>query len=389
MVRAHIPSARPQYWLKNCCKRPGESGARWLICLAACAALAVAGCSGGTATKPPPSAVPGPYTVRGNEILGPDGKPFVPYGITIPGLSEPDWQPDVASDVAQIEATARFWHGNTVRLQVAPTDLLDTYPYNKPYLAAIRKEVAAAQDNGLDVILSAQYENTTNLPMPDASTARFWQLIAPRYKGDPGVWFDLFNEPAFVPGPANQQLVWRIWQYGGYGYVGMQHLVKVIRATGARNVILAEGLEKALTLSGLPAHLLTGGNIAYAVHPYFNGTYWSKPQAWEANWGNLTGTVPVVADEWGEFEHAGGECVHKAPTLVPAFLRYLSGHHVGLIAWALVPGVLIRGSNLYDPTAFPPGVTTWKCEATDPGQEAQGPGQVVRAYFAAHSAPVS
>jgi endoglucanase len=361
---------------------------RALICLAACAALALAGCSGGTGAQRPAVALPGPYTVRGNQILGSNGKPFVPYGITIPGLSEPDWQPNVASNEAQIEATARFWHGNTVRLQVAPADLLDSYPYNKPYLAAIQQEVATAQQNGLDVILSAQYQNTTNLPMPDASTARFWQLIAPRYKGDPGVWFDLFNEPAFVPGPTDQQLVWRIWQYGGYGYVGMQHLVKVIRATGARNVILAEGLEKAKTLSGLPAHLLTGGNVGYAVHPYFTGTYWSKPQAWEANWGSLTGIVPVVADEWGEFENAGGECVHKARTLVPAFLSYLVGHHVGLIAWALVPGVLIRGTNLDDPTAFNRGVP-WECQSADPGPQAQGPGQVVRAYFAAHSAPVS
>jgi endoglucanase len=349
-----------------------------------CAALALAGCSSGT----PAPHLPGPYTVRGNEILGSDGKPFMPYGITIPGLSEPDWQSYVAANDAQIEATARFWHGNTVRLQVAPVDLLDTSPYNKPYLAAIQKEIATAQDSGLDVILSAQYQNTTNAPMPDASTARFWQLIAPRYKGDPGVWFDLFNEPAFVPGATNQQLVWHIWQYGGYGFVGMQHLVKLIRATGAQNIILAEGLNKAKTLSGLPSHMLTGGNIAYAVHPYFTGSYWSKPKAWEANWGKLTGTVPVVADEWGEFENAGGECVHKAPKLVPAFLKYLYGHHVGLIAWALVPGVLIRGTNLDDPTAFNSGVA-WECKQVDPGPQAQGPGQVIRAYFAAHSAPVS
>lgn len=310
----------------------------------------------------------------------------MPYGITVAGLSQPDWQSNVVPDEAQIRATAQFWHGNTVRLQVAPPNLFGTQPYSKTYLVAIAQEVATAQDNGLNVILSAQYENTTNLMMPDASTARFWRLIAARYKADPRVWFDLFNEPALVPARPDQNRIWDIWQHGGLGYVGMQRLVNVIRATGAHNVILAEGLATGRTLGGLPAHLLTGGNVAYAVHPYFSGSYWSTPQAWQANWGYLTGTVPVIADEWGEFQRAGGECVDQAPTLVPAFLSYLAEHRVGLIAWALVPGVLIRGTDLDDPTAFNPDVP-WKCEATDPGPRAQGSGQLVRAFFEKHSLP--
>jgi Cellulase (glycosyl hydrolase family 5) len=389
---------------KSHCKRPRASGVRGsacgLVCLAVCAALALASCSSpsGAHTGKAPSRrsaagalLTGPYTVQGNEILGSNGKPFVPYGITVAGLSRSDWQANIFADEAQIEATARFWHGNTVRLQVAPPNLLRGHPYNRSYLAAVEEEVATAQENGLVVILSAQYENTTHQKMPNASTAQFWRLIASRYKGDLGVWFDLFNEPQLDPdqgSPSNkqatEQLYWDIWQHGGFGYVGMQSLINVIRGRGAQNVILAEGLAVAKTLAELPGHMLTGGNVAYAVHPYFSAAYWATPQAWEANWGYLTAEVPVVADEWGEFQQSGGECVPQAPTLVPAFLSYLAEHHVGLIAWSLVPGVLIRGNDLDDPTAFNSGAT-WRCVSSNPGPQAQGAGQLIQDFFAAHS----
>jgi hypothetical protein len=366
-----------------------------LVCLAVCAALSLASCSSpsganpGKAPKPRAPAgalLAGPYSVQGNEILASNGKPFVPYGITVAGLSQPNWQTNVGADEAQIVATARFWHGNTVRLQVAPPNLLRGHPYNRSFLDAIEAEVATAQENGLAVILSAQYENTTDQKMPTESTAEFWRLMAAAYGGDLGVWFDLFNEPSLVPGPADAQLYWDIWENGGFGFVGMQRLVDIIRGMGAQNVILAEGLAVARTLAGLPGHLLSGGNIAYAVHPYFSGAYWATAQAWEANWGFLTGDVPVVADEWGEFQRAGGECTPQAPTVVPAFLSYLAEHNVGLIAWALVPGVLIRGNDLDDPTAFNSGAT-WRCVSSNPGPQAQGAGQLIQDFFAAHSVP--
>jgi hypothetical protein len=373
--------------------RPPGTGARAtarVLALLTCAALALTACSSSSSPARAPTAPPGvsSYTVRGNVILGPDGKPFVPYGITIFGLAASDWQSSLAWDKAQIEAIARYWHGNTVRIQVAPPDLFDSSPYNGQYLAAVEETVATAQDYGLNVILSAQYERTTHLVMPDAVTARFWLLIAARYKRDPGVWFDLFNEPGLSPAPADERRDWDIWQHGGHGFVGMQTLVDVVRATGARNVVLAEGLEQARTLAGLPGHWLTGGNVAYAVHPYFVGSYWSTPRAWQANWGDLTGTVPVVADEWGEFQSAGGYCVHKAPALVRYFLSYLSDRQVGLVAWSLLPGVLIRGNDLDDPTAFNSGVA-WTCGPTNPGPNAQGAGQIVRDYFVTHSVPLS
>ena len=334
---------------------------------------------------PRPVVVQGPtFTTSGNQILA-DGAPFVPYGVTVFGLAYPNWQDHVDSDEQQIDVTASTWHGNTVRVQVAPSNLLDQAPYDAAYLTAVESEVAAAQADHLVVILTAQDERTTKIPMPTKSTAAFWRLMAPIYAHDPDVWFDLFNEPRLGASAAGDSAgLWNIWRNGGSGYVGMQHLVKTVRAR-APNLVLVEGLDKAETLAGLPTHPIEGASVAYAVHPYFSGPELSSPTAWGENWGNLSGQFPIVADEWGEYESQMASCQQNAPTLVPQFLAYLADHNIGLIAWALKPGVLVVGHDLADPTQFSPG-EPFVCAAGDVGsQNGQGVGADVLAYFAAHS----
>ncbi len=292
-------------------------------------------------------------------------------------------------DQQEILAIARYWHGNAVRIQVAPPNLFDQRPYDSAYLSAVESEVSTAQSNGLTVILSAQYQRTDDIPMPDGSTLTFWQLFAPVFAHDPGVWFDLFNEPHLGGGNATgTSTLWSIWRNGGNGYVGMQQLVDAVRAS-ASNIVLAEGIDTAKSLDGLPAAALAGDNIAYAVHPYFAGPQWNTPASWDQNWGDLTNRYPIVADEWGEYRTSRPSCQTDAATLVPEFLSYLSDHGVGLIAWSFSPGVLVVGTHLDQPTSFAPG-TPFVCgggAGAGAGGLTQGSGADVMAYFAAHSLP--
>ncbi len=353
-----------------------------------------------TITAPSPTAdARGPtYTTTGNKILA-DGHPFVPYGITVFGLAYPKWQAHVASDLQQITAIATTWHGNTVRLQVSPDDLFATKGDDAAYVRAIETEVRVAQSERLLVILSAQYERTSTIEMPDAGTVAFWRTVAPVYAHDQGVWFDLFNEPkigrptgaAAVAPPSAAD--WDRWRNGAGEDVGFQTLVDDVRAVAPHNLILAEGLVGAKTLAGLPGHELVGAGLAYAVHPYFAPGF-ARPAAWNQAWGTLSSSIPIVADEWGERESNRANCQPDAPWLVPRFLTYLQQHGVGLIAWALQSDVLIQGTNLSDPTTFTPGVP-FRCgmavrssSATGQStgtQPVQGPGADVLSFFAANS----
>lgn len=333
-------------------------------------------------TTSPPASETDAYRTSGNQILGPNGAPYLAYGITIFGLSDSGWQQGYHSDLADIAAIAHDWHSNTVRIQIAPSILMSGSSVNSTMLSDLESEVSTAEGDGLNVIICPQYERTTKMKMPQQSTAQFWQLIAPHYRSDGRVWFDLFNEPQLGIGQAGGVSgLWNIWQNGGKGYIGMQTLVNDIRATGAQNLILAEGVDGAKSLTDLPSHMLTGTNVAYAVHPYFDGPQFSSPAAWQSNWGFLTPTVPIVADEWSEYEKTGATCTTTAPSLVPQFLSFISQHNIGLIGWGLIPGVLVHGSDLAAPTTFS-APASFTCQ--NGSSNAQGPGQLMLQYFAQH-----
>src|SRR3984957_14654517 len=65
----------------------------------------------------------GPFRVSGTLVLGAGQKPFISYGITVPGLQGPDWTGYTALDLQKITATASQWCANTVRLQLDQDEL--------------------------------------------------------------------------------------------------------------------------------------------------------------------------------------------------------------------------------------------------------------------------
>jgi aryl-phospho-beta-D-glucosidase BglC (GH1 family) len=63
-----------------------------------------------------------------------------------------------------------------------------------------------------------QTELATNEIMATAPSIKFWQVVANRYKNNPRVFFDVFNEP-------RDFYDWNLWQaggvYEGIHYIGM------------------------------------------------------------------------------------------------------------------------------------------------------------------------
>lgn len=381
-----------------------------LVTTLALGALLV-GCGGGAAGTMP-SSTPAPsssppvltYTVSGKQILASDGKTFVPYGVGILGLEGPasaPWQNDTAlaqMTSAQMQAAAQTWHANIVRIQVVSKYLFDQQPYDATYLSDIDNEVAWARQNGLNIIICLQYEIglSSDPIMPTQDSVTFWDFMAKRYLNDPWVFFDIFNEPISTSGTDNAA-AWSCWQSGGCSdanntYVGMQTLVNTIRGDGANNLIFAEGLAAGEDIVLLPSYLLTGGNIVYAIHPYF-GAQHQSPSDWDTWFGNTASSInaPVVADEWLEYNSATkGECLSNGPALVSTFLGYLQQKGIGLVAWGFAPGLLITQNggtwNYTQPTAFAAAQTTWTCQdAFPPVNETQGSGALVQQYFAQYS----
>jgi hypothetical protein len=330
-----------------------------------------------------------------NNLIDTQGRVMVPYGLTVFGLANQDWQGQMAQDDNQIRAAITQWCTNYVRLQIAPANLLSEAPYDAPYLTAIEGEVQLALSYDNDVILTAQTERFTDEPAdnPTEQTIQFWKVLAPIYQHNPRVWFDLFNEPRLQTSSGT----WSDWQNGvtvaGQQYVGMQELADAVRAAaGNVNLILVEGPHDGQNLGQLGSHLITGSNIAYAAHTYGQ----TNEGVWNSHFGNMAKTVPVIVDEWSEWDQSSsaGDCSPLAATYVPQFFSYLRQNQIGLGSWGLIPGVLVTNTSTFTPTQI---TSTYTCSVStaesdvvkanrvangsQPVPAAQGVGQLLQNYF--------
>jgi len=139
-------------------------------------------------------------------------------------------------------------------------------------------------------------------PAPDADTIVLWRTLGARYRDEPAVLFDLFNEPHdslgddFLPihvvGP-NGDVV-----ESGSPFVGpeewvpwAERLLTEVREVRPDGIILVGGVDWAFDLRGI---LLEAPNVVYSAHIYPN----RKPEVW---WKALSGcaNMPVFVGEWG------------------------------------------------------------------------------------------
>jgi hypothetical protein len=346
--------------------------------------------------------VTGPFRVSGPLVLDAGHKPFISYGITVPGLQGPGWASYTALDLQKITATATEWCANTVRLQLNQDDLLgpNGTSVNQAYLAAVQFEVALAELDRLVVVLNDE-TNLSPTPArymergPTPATETFWKVLAKLYGNDPQVIFDLFNEPRMYSTGMSQAQEWHLWLDGGlfqgvnYPF-GMAQLAAYVRTTlGARNLFWIEGPNFSASFAGMVQQhaLLHVSGVVYALH---HPAGQPGPTAWDDDFGYLVTdrVAPVVDGEWTNYEPAPTasprsqptSCWSDAPTAVPEFLRWLASNSIGLNAYQLQPGFLISSySNMAVPTTM--NAKTWSCQSNQETEPGQGAGSEVLAWF--------
>jgi Cellulase (glycosyl hydrolase family 5) len=335
----------------------------------------------------------GPFSIQSDNrtILGHNGQVFISYGTTVPGLASPTFASDpnfvqdvvVGKDIPKIAATAGAWCGNTVRLQVSQYNVTpggstcDTSFLSR----ALDAEVQAAEADGLVVVINDTTESDASAAVekdPTAATFEFWNCVdhhaeswtgGVAYGQDPQVVFDVFNEPrADACTSRNGPYDMNLWRNGGtvtecgqahVAYQGMDAVVFHIRQDGAQNLLWVEGPGTGNTLAGLapaggPSYLITDSlhRVVYSIHhPYVSATTPANSTTWWNEFGYLvdhpqpTGIAPVVAGEWTNTTAAvqpSPYCWPDAPTSVPAFLSYLQKLGVGLSAYQLSGGSLLK-----------------------------------------------
>ncbi|MFG3008978.1 cellulose binding domain-containing protein [Streptomyces cinerochromogenes] len=279
-------------------------------------------------------------------------------------------------DDAAIKAIAD-WKANAVRIPLNEECWLGLSNI-KPeygganYIAAVKDLVARVEAHGMTPIVElhwsyGQYTGnsagcsdvhaTCQKPMPDMQyTPAFWASVASTFKDDRATVFDLFNEPYPDRATSSTADAWKCWRDGGtcpgisYEVAGMQDLVDSIRATGAKNVIMAGGLAYANDLSQWNTYRPTdpAGNLAAAYHVY-NFNTCSNESCWNSTLAPVAAQVPLVAGEIGE-----NTCAHGFTDQV---MKWFDDRNLSYLGWTWNTWDCSSGPSLisaYDgtPTAY-------------------------------------
>lgn len=111
----------------------------------------------------------------------------------------------------------------------------------------------------------------------------FWNYIAPKYKDNPYVIYEIFNEPVLPDD-------WVKWA----DYIA-RPTVNLIRQFAPENLIIVGGPYWSSHMAGAALHPIQSNNIVYTAHIYPNQT----SDKWAQNYGPLLGKYPIFVTEWG------------------------------------------------------------------------------------------
>lgn len=304
--------------------------------------------------------------VVGNQLVNANRNPVRLLGVDRSGTEYACAQGwgifDGPFDAASVAAIAS-WHVDAVRVPLNEDCWLGINGV-KPaysgasYRAAIEGYVSILHRFGLIAVLDLHWSAPgTQLAlgqqvMADADhSAAFWSSVATAFRTDPGVVFDLYNEP--------HDISWSCWLNGcttaaGWKAAGMQSLLNAVRSAGATQPILAGGDNWAGDLSRWLANKPVDPDhqLAASVHIY-NFSACTTPRCWDSTIAPVAATVPVVTGELGENDCAAG--------FIDSYMSWADAHGVSYLGWTwdtwgCSSGPALIASYNGTPTAFGAGV---------------------------------
>jgi endoglucanase len=283
-----------------------------------------------------------------------------------------------SDEIAEIVGT---WNARIIRLPFNQDFVINGRAGHSSdeYLAAIDTVIRWAAEQGAYTLLDLQWLDADRIfgtngdmsfnrvpPLPDGQSIRVWATLADRYRGEPAVLFDLFNEPhSPLPDDPNESFAlapdgtpiplrlphvglreWRPWA---------KRLMTAVREQHPHALVFVSGIHWAYDLRGMPLLGLDAKplpNIVYSTHVYpWSHTHPLSIGTWETEWdrafGHLAARVPIFAGEWG----GTADDVEWGERLV----QYFETHGMGWCAWSWADAPCLVAAchdRDYTPTPF-------------------------------------
>lgn len=268
-----------------------------------------------------------PLITSGNRVLQSDtGQPALLRGVNRSGLeyAEPSTAgfleaAGLTSD--EIREIVVGWRSNIIRLPFNQDWALHGRSGHsaEEYLSSLDQVIAWAAALGAYTILDLQWLDAETVyghtldaagnlrenhvaPLPDGDTIQLWRMLAGRYRGEPAVLFDLFNEPhdpleddalpIHILDPNGAVIEFDTRSVGPDEWVPWAaRLVSEIRAIRPEGLILVGGTSWAFELTGID---IDAPNLLYSTHIYAN----RPSKTWRKAMGRAS-ELPVFVGEWG------------------------------------------------------------------------------------------
>ncbi|MHB1687551.1 MAG: glycoside hydrolase family 5 protein [Ignavibacteriaceae bacterium] len=324
-------------------------------------------CGDKSPVSPPVNTTTGLHALHaeGKNVVTADGKIILLTGVNIPSL---EWSNAGENVLQSVQTAVQSWGVNIIRFPVCQDRWFGKANQQSDggisYQSIVDQAIQKANGLGAYAALDLHWsdagvwgQNIGQHKMPDMNSVTFWKDAATKYANNPGVIFDVYNEPHDVS--------WNIWKNGGqvselinginisYTAPGLQMLIDTIRAAGANNILIAGGLDWGYDLSGvLTGYMLNdpnGNGIIYGSHIY----PWKGNSAadWNPHVGNIAVNYPVFIGEVG----CQPDPSQEDPNIwAPAVLSYIQNLGLHWTGWSFHPSAtpcLITDWN-YTPTSY-------------------------------------
>jgi hypothetical protein len=308
-----------------------------------------------------PSSVP--LHVAGNQLEDPAGNTVTLRGVNITSL---EYRPDDDNVLLAVNTAINSWHANILRLPVNEDFWFGHDEFwtgaeagdgGAAYRALVDQVISTAQADNVYVVLDLHWSdmgvwgaNNGQHFMPDDHSTLFWQDAAVRYANNPAVFYDPYNEPTVgISNPSDADFA--TWRDGGmitetdlntgavigtYHSPGMQGLINTIRATGANNIVVPEGLDFGSDLTGvLTGHALSdpAGELMYQSHLYYDKL---AIQSIADSVASVSQQYPIYIGEWGNGGVIGQPSQEAADSNNNS-VAYFEQHHYNWSGWAFFP----------------------------------------------------
>ncbi len=219
-------------------------------------------------------------STKGNRILDESGATVRLRGVNLSGLEY--------SKTGDRQDASTFDRLATMGANFVRVPINQDWALSDPaYLERLDEIVRKANDRGIYVMFDMHWYDGHQQAIPDSETVRMWRQVAHRFGEQPGVIFDLHNEPQFVG-------------WGDYA-PWAEACIAAIRSVHPRSLVVVEGTQFGINLSGVLRRPIKADNIVYQAHVYgptLAGPF-PGPKLWDHLFGAVAQKYPVLVGEWG------------------------------------------------------------------------------------------